>query len=113
MKQCIIVRKDLKMEPGKTASQVSHASVEAAFNSDRKNVEKWRHEGMTKIILKVYSKEELIKLKEKAEKIGMVAVLITDAGHTAFNGVPTITALGIGPDEDEKIDKVAKELKLL
>jgi hypothetical protein len=34
--------------------------------------------------------------------------LIQDAGLTEFGGVPTYTALAIGPDEDAKIDELTK-----
>lgn len=37
---------------------------------------------------------------------------ITDVGRTEFNGVPTITALAIGPNKSEDIDKITGHLKL-
>lgn len=38
--------------------------------------------------------------------------LITDSGLTEFGGVPTKTVCAIGPDYDEKIDKITGHLKL-
>jgi len=38
--------------------------------------------------------------------------MVQDAGHTELPE-STITCLGIGPDEDEKIDKITGEFKLL
>lgn len=101
------------MKPGKLASQVSHASVEATLMSDQNKVRKWREEGMKKVVLKVYSKEELFKLKKKADNLGLTNVLITDAGKTFFKGKATVTCLAIGPDEDGKIDLVTGKLKML
>ena len=39
--------------------------------------------------------------------------LITDAGLTEFNGVPTKTCLALGPDYPENIDPITGNLKLL
>lgn len=111
-KQAIIVRKDLKMSIGKTSTQSSHASVEAVLKSDKKIVEKWRSEGMKKIVLKVSSLKELLELKKLAQKYNLTSALITDSGLTFFKE-PTITCLGIGPDLDEKIDKITSKLKML
>jgi PTH2 family peptidyl-tRNA hydrolase len=44
---------------------------------------------------------------------GLIAALIQDAGLTEFGGVPTYTALAIGPDEEAKVDELTKDLKLL
>jgi PTH2 family peptidyl-tRNA hydrolase len=44
--------------------------------------------------------------------MGLVAELIRDAGKTQIPS-GSVTALGIGPDEEEKIDKLVKDLKLL
>ena len=112
MKQAILVRMDLKMDKGKLATQACHASVESVLKSDGNVVNAWREEGMKKIVLKVADKKELLELKKKAESLGLVTALITDAGLTFFKK-PTVTCLAIGPDEDEAIDKVTKELKLL
>ncbi|MDD4878018.1 MAG: peptidyl-tRNA hydrolase Pth2 [Candidatus Nanoarchaeia archaeon] len=112
MKQAILIREDLKMDKGKMSVQAAHASVEAVLKSDRKIVSKWRSEGMTKIALKVSGLKELFKYKQMAEDSGMTTALITDAGRTFFNE-PTTTCLGIGPDEDEKIDEVIGKLKLM
>ena len=42
----------------------------------------------------------------------MITGLIKDAGKTFFKK-PTVTCLGIGPDEEDKIDEVTSELKMV
>jgi len=112
MKQVILVRTDLKMPKGKMAAQCSHASVSSLLKSHKDDIEKWKKEGMKKVILKVKDKDELLEYKEKAEDSGLVTALIEDAGKTFFKQ-PEITCLGIGPDKEEKIDKVSGKLKML
>ncbi len=112
LKQIIIVRKDLKMSSGKVAAQSSHASTEAVLKTDSSKVKEWRGKGMKKVILKVSSQKEILDLKLKAEREGLVTSLIKDAGKTQVTP-GTITCLGIGPDSEEKIDKLAAKLKLL
>ncbi|MEK6861691.1 MAG: peptidyl-tRNA hydrolase Pth2 [Nanoarchaeota archaeon] len=111
-KLVILVREDLKMSAGKLSSQCSHASVEAVMRSSKKIVNEWRREGMKKIILKVKDEEELMKYKKSAEENKLVTSLITDAGYTE---IPkgSITCLGIGPDNEEKIDIITGKLKVL
>ena len=111
-KQVILVREDLKLPKGKLASQCSHASVDATLKSDKKIVELWKKEGGKKIILKVKDEKELFKCKQLAEDLGLKTALITDAGRTVLEP-GTITCLGIGPDEEGKIDKVSGKLKMM
>lgn len=70
--QVIVVRKDLGMTVGKIAAQCSHASLSSFLKSQEKkygnSYEKWLHEGMKKVVLKVNSKEELLELFEKLKK---------------------------------------------
>lgn len=130
IKQVIIIRRDLNMRTGKLAAQVAHASIQILLNrmSDepmlnhtkrsimlRKNspLHRWLDDKFTKIVLYVNSKEELLTLKDNAESIKLYTALITDSGKTEFHNKPTITALAIGPDYSEKIDKVTGDLPLL
>lgn len=112
MKQAILVRQDLKMPPGKAMSQASHASVEAVLQTSKEKIDKWKEEGMKKIILKVKDKGELLKYNRLAKKEKLITALIKDAAKTFFKK-STITCLAIGPDKDEKINKVTSTLKLL
>ena len=50
-------------------------------------------------------------VKPIANTMAQITALITDAGRTTVEP-GTITCLAIGPDSDEKIDKITKELKL-
>ena len=100
------------MPPGKAHAQVAHASVDATLKSDKKIVELWKKEGAKKVVLKVKDEKELFKYKQMAEDFGLKTVLITDAGHTVLEP-GTITCLGIGPDLEEKIDKVSGKLKMV
>jgi len=112
MKQVILVRKDLKMPKGKMAAQCSHASVEAVLGSDKDKVNEWQGEGSKKVILGVKDQEELMNCKREAVILKLKTVLIKDAGKTFFKE-PTITCLAIGPDKEEKIDKVTGKLKII
>lgn len=115
LKQVIVVRKDLRMGVGKLAAQVAHASLLAAEKSREMNkaiFDKWFKEGQAKIVLRVNSLEELLAIKEKAERLALPVEIVQDKGLTQLEE-GTITCLGIGPAEEEVIDKVTGELKLL
>lgn len=112
MKQAIILRKDLRMSKGKLCSQSAHASVAAFLKSRKRDKEKWIKEGMKKIVLKISSLRELKKFYKHAKKEKLPCELIVDRGLTQVKP-GTITALGIGPTSDKKIDKITKKLKLL
>jgi PTH2 family peptidyl-tRNA hydrolase len=112
MKQAIIIRTDLKMGKGKIASQCAHASIAAFLKSKVKEREEWINEGMKKIILKASSEKELMNLFNSAKKEKLPSELIYDAGLTQIEP-GSVTALGIGPADDSKIDKITGKLKLL
>ncbi|MBN2042221.1 MAG: peptidyl-tRNA hydrolase [Candidatus Aenigmarchaeota archaeon] len=110
-KQVIIVRKDIKMDKGKIAAQVAHASIEAYKKSDAKEKAGWESEGSKKVILKVDDLKGLMSIYERVRK-KFPCSLIRDAGRTQIEP-GTITVLGIGPCEEKEIDKITKHLKLL
>ncbi len=112
LKQVILVRQDLKLPKGKLAAQAAHASVEAVLKSEPTMVKTWRKEGMPKIVLKVKDEKELISFFQKAKDEDLVSSLITDAGRTVVEP-GTRTCVGIGPDEEEKIDWLTGKLSLL
>lgn len=112
MKQVILVRHDLKMSKGKLSTQVAHASVESVSKSNKDNIKEWKNEGMKKVVLKVKDEKELLKYNQLAKDVGLKTALITDAGKTEFKG-PTKTCVAIGPDKDDRIDKITGKLKML
>ena len=129
-KQVIVIRKDLNMRKGKCVSQGSHASMGALLSMFKKNrtrdestkyelefnddtvLNDWLNGKFTKICVSVDSEEELMDIYNSVPDFCPV-VLITDAGLTEFNGIPTKTCLGIGPYISEEIDKITGHLKLL
>ncbi|MEK6946217.1 MAG: peptidyl-tRNA hydrolase Pth2 [Nanoarchaeota archaeon] len=111
-KQVILVREDLNLPKGKLSAQVAHAAVDASSKSDKKTVDLWKKGGGKKVVLKVNDEKELFKYKQMAEDSGLKTALIQDAGHTVVEP-GTITCLGIGPDEEDKIDRVTGKLKMM
>jgi peptidyl-tRNA hydrolase, PTH2 family len=103
---------DLNLPKGKLAAQVSHASVDATLKSDKKIVQKWIKVGSKKVVLKVNDEKDLFKYKQIAEDNGLTTALVKDAGRTTI-APGTITCLGIGPDEEGKIDQVTGELSMM
>ena len=113
-KQVIVINADVKMSRGKIAAQAAHAACEAS-EAARKIVPKiwraWRDEGAKKVILAA-SEAELLEIYSKAELLNMPRALIRDAGLTELPP-GTITAVAVGPYEEEKIDKITGHLKIL
>jgi len=98
LKQVIVIRTDLKMGRGKIAAQSAHASVAAL-------------EKVTKIVVKVSGKKELLDLFMEAKR-KFPAALIKDAGLTQIKSGEA-TCLAIGPAEEIDLNLLTKHLKLL
>lgn len=129
-KQVIVVRRDLKMPEGKLASQVAHASLGALLSQfDKTNrlggtiyskmagngtaIYRWLEDKFTKVVLGCDNLEEIQEIYQKTLSYPNIpCALIEDSGDTIFNGIPTITTLGIGPDWSEHIDLITGHLKL-
>lgn len=122
-KQIIILRKDLNMRKGKLVAQGAHASMGAILALMKREgntltlemderTEPWLTGRFKKICVYVNTEQELLDLHQQAKDAGMVCSLIQDAGLTEFGGVKTYTAVGIGPDREDKVDVLTKHLPL-
>lgn len=129
-KQVIVLRKDLNMRKGKMVAQGAHASMKVFFDRLRSTgpigdvafglqgtitpaMQEWFDGKFTKICVSVNSELELLGVYEKAKSAGIACSLIQDAGLTEFGGVPTYTAVAVGPDYVEKVDVITGGLPLL
>ena len=112
MKQVIVVNQSLRLPKGKLAAQVAHAAVGAFVQAEDEARVNWLEEGMPKVVLEAPAEADLLRLLEQAVQLGIPALLVEDAGRTV---VPagTITCLGLGPADDDQIDRITGELKLL
>ena len=135
-KMMIVMRRDLKMRKGKIAAQAGHACIDAILmalskegrlndfemTSDGfalKNTEKpstplseWFEYGSAKVCVYVDSEEELLLIASKANEMGIIVSVITDAGMTEFHGVPTKTCLALEPLPAEIADLLTGNLPL-
>jgi PTH2 family peptidyl-tRNA hydrolase len=123
-KQTIVLRKDLNMRKGKMVAQGAHASLRAILllghrEGERfvipldERLEPWLLGRFKKICVSVNSEAELLALHERALEAGLITALIQDAGLTEFGGVPTYTALAVGPDREDRVDAITGTLPLL
>ena len=125
-KQVIVIRKDLNMRKGKMVAQGAHASLAAVLNrmkgsreervlhiEEESALDNWINGRFTKICVSVNSEAELLEIYAKAKDKGLLCSLITDAGLTEFNGVPTKTCCAIGPAWSDEVDEITGKLQLL
>lgn len=132
-KQVLVWRKDLrnkdnhKVRTGKLAAQLAHASVKAILDHSgiahpesnqlviemTPEMKDWLTGIFTKVCVSVDSEEELLHIYNQAKAADLICSLIQDAGLTEFGGVPTYTAVAVGPGRNEDIDKITGNLKLL
>ncbi len=111
----IISRADLKLSKGKLAAQAAHAAVDAALTSSKvatKQLADWRNNGARKIVVVARNLEHLKRIYGEARADGLVAEMITDAGHTEIPA-GTVTVVAIGPAEREEVDSIIGSLPLL
>lgn len=131
-KQIIVMRKSFiidgkKVTPrkGKYIAQGAHAALAAILNlgifvedevviyfKDKDALRDWIKGQFTKICVSVETEEELLEVYNKAKEKGLICSLITDAGHTEFNGQPTITCCAIGPAWSDELDEITGNLQL-
>jgi peptidyl-tRNA hydrolase, PTH2 family len=123
-KQVIVLRKDLNMRKGKMAAQAAHASMAAILNQGNydesvftlvldERIKPWLSGRFKKIVVSVNSENELKQVYEQAKAAGLITAYIVDSGLTEFGGVPTPTAVAVGPDTEEKVNAICGNLSLL
>lgn len=130
VKQVIVIRKDLGMRRGKEIAQGAHAAMAWMALRMRKLLPAtpagrtgsfivlseaeiaWITGSLRKITCQVSSLADLMAVYDAARETGLEAHLITDNGATEFSGVPTITALAVGPDYADLMDPVTGKLEL-
>ena len=66
----------------------------------------WTNGRSTKIVLSVDDEETLLLARQLATDARLPNALIKDRGLTEFGGVPTYTALAIGPARVSEIDRL-------
>lgn len=113
LKQVIVIRRDLKMRRGKEIVQGAHVSMKAVLeNIDNPKVIDWLNGNFRKICVYVKSEQELLEIYQKAIDSNIIAAVIEDLGFTEFKGIATKTAVCIGPDLPENIDKITGDLPM-
>jgi len=124
VKQAIIVRKDLNMRKGKLAAQVAHASMNIFLNNAvttssnlivgiSKDTKEWLETSYTKIVLGCNSLEDLYKIRDMCIVDNILYAIVQDLGKTEFHNIPTETCIAIGPAQEEIINAITKDFKLL
>ncbi|WP_134669202.1 peptidyl-tRNA hydrolase Pth2 [Halorussus marinus] len=111
MKQAIVARTDIGMGQGKLAAQVAHASLSAYEETGTKARKEWKGGGQKKIVLQADGEDRIFELAEKARAEGLAHAVVRDAGHTQLDP-GTVTALAVGPADEELVDKVTGDLSL-
>jgi len=111
MKQAIVARTDVGMGKGKLAAQVAHASLSAYEDTDERTRRAWKGEGQKKVVLKGDGERTLFELADIAERKGLPHAIVRDAGHTQLDP-GTVTALAVGPADEDLVDEVTGDLSL-
>jgi PTH2 family peptidyl-tRNA hydrolase len=111
MKQAIVARADLGMGEGKLAAQVAHASLMAYEDTGERARSAWKGGGQKKIVLRAEGGSQLFDLADSAGTKDLPQAVVRDAGHTQLDP-GTVTALAVGPAEDDRVDAVTGDLPL-
>ncbi|KAF5759768.1 putative aminoacyl-tRNA hydrolase [Helianthus annuus] len=114
-KMVLVVRQDLKMGQGKVASQCAHAATglyAKLMQSDQSLLRRWERCGQAKIVVTCKNQQEMNKLLEAAEGIGLPTYVVADAGRTQVSA-GSKTVLAIGPGYKSIVDSVTGKQRLL
>lgn len=118
-KQIIVMRRQypsgVKLRRGKEIAQGAHASqlaTQAAAAANTAAYQQWIAGPIAKVCVYVETEDDLIAVAQKAQHAGLPFALVRDSGRTEFGGVPTLTALGIGPAFADELEPVTGDLPL-
>ena len=112
-KLALLVRNDLNMSKGKIVAQCGHAVVDATLIANKDNtIFRWKDDGETIIALKVKNEKTLLTIMDIANRKHVPHGYVVDEGRTQV-APDTITVGFVGPDNEEKINKLVRQLKLL
>jgi PTH2 family peptidyl-tRNA hydrolase len=111
LRMYILVRRDLKMGPGKVAGQCGHAVQYLILKGQRDIIERYNNSISPKIILKIENLDHLEQIEKICLSMGLPVARVIDAGRTQ---IPenTVTVLGVGPCLEKDIPSEIKSLKL-
>ncbi|XP_076906111.1 uncharacterized protein LOC143562085 [Bidens hawaiensis] len=115
LKMVLVVRQDLKMGQGKVASQCAHAATglySKLMQSHQNLLRRWERCGQAKIVVTCKNQQEMHKLLEAAEGIGLPTYVVADAGRTQVSA-GSKTVLAIGPGYKSIVDSVTGKQRLL
>jgi peptidyl-tRNA hydrolase len=111
-----LLRQDLGMTPGKSASQAGHAYLESFVKTDRSISLAYLNQGGTKIALAAPDLQTLEQIHAAALAADLPCAIVVESGHVmppTFDGSPIITALGIGPVDREIARPLVRKLRLM
>lgn len=126
-KQVLVMKKFPKsrnMRTGKYVAQGAHAAMGSLFSIGAISgenfviplsnpfVKEWVLGNFKKVAVYVETDQDLIDIYKQAMASDLPCALIRDSGLTEFDGVPTLTAVGIGPGNEEEINKITGHLSL-
>jgi peptidyl-tRNA hydrolase, PTH2 family len=114
-KLVLCVRTDLKMQKGKIAAQVGHATLgayKAAARAHPNAVRVWERHAQPKIAVQIRSHAEARELDAAARRKGLVTYMVHDAGRTQI-AAGSMTVIAIGPGPASVVNSVTGHLKLL
>jgi len=105
------------MRKGKIAAQCAHASLAVLLRTGRRSglettleltpeMGYWNARRSAKVVLSVEDEAALLAVHEEAQARGVPTALIRDSGRTEFGGVPTLTAVAVGPALVADIDPI-------
>ena len=115
VKMVLVVNTELGMGRGKVAAQCGHAAVacfKAALAEQPELVAAWERVGQAKVVVRGGGEEGLLGVSKTARQAGLLVAEVRDAGRSQVEA-GSLTVVGLGPANNQLVDKVAGKLKLL
>lgn len=94
-----IVRPELEMSTGKCSAQCGHAFIGTHIDCQLRDPERiQQYDNGTKVVLQA-PLHKILSIYEHCQLTNISSYLVEDSGHICkhFDGLPIITALGVGP----------------
>jgi peptidyl-tRNA hydrolase len=112
-----IVRNDLKMTPGKSASQAGHCVLGSFIEASKQTPEIAAAYAAdlpgTKVVLQA-STQQIYRARLELQQTNIPHFVTIDSGcPDFFNGEPILTGIGFGPCTSRQLPKYIRKLQLL